>query len=78
MGKLSEATNAAGRLTEHVARVGFEFLDITLEHAYKAGRSPGPHRDPFDRILIAQGQLEGLPIVTRDPAFADYDVEVIW
>jgi PIN domain nuclease of toxin-antitoxin system len=39
---------------------------------------PGHHRDPFDRILIAQAQLEGLPILTRDEAFSRYAVETVW
>ena len=36
------------------------------------------HRDPFDRLLVAQAQVEGIPIVTADPAIAQYDVETIW
>jgi PIN domain nuclease of toxin-antitoxin system len=39
---------------------------------------PSHHRDPFDRLLIAQAQVERLPIVTADPSFADYDVTVVW
>ena len=40
-----------------------------MEHELTAGTLPGPHHDPFDRMLIAQGQIEGLPIVNSDPAF---------
>jgi PIN domain nuclease of toxin-antitoxin system len=53
-------------------------LAISLEHALRAGSLPGPHRDPFDRILIAQSRMEELPIVTRDPVFREYGVSVIW
>lgn len=56
---------------------GFEPLPIRFGHAEAAGRLPRHHRDPFDRMLVAQAQLEGLVIVTRDPAFDDYEVDVL-
>lgn len=52
----------------------FEPLDIGFEHARLAGELPNHHRDPFDRLLIAQAKLESLTILTRDHAFADYEV----
>jgi PIN domain nuclease of toxin-antitoxin system len=55
-----------------------EVLPIALEHALAAGLLQGPHRDPFDRMLIAQARLEQLPIVTNDPVFARYEVEAVW
>lgn len=55
-----------------------ETLAVSLEHALRAGSLQGPHRDPFDRMLIAQSRIEGLPIVTRDPVFQAYGVNVIW
>jgi len=61
-----------------IAVNGFGALAIELDHALRAASLPLIHRDPFDRLLIAQGQLEGLPIITADPAIAQYDVEVIW
>jgi PIN domain nuclease of toxin-antitoxin system len=54
-----------------------EELGITHAHALRAGELPPHHKDPFDRMLIAQAQIERLPILTADPAFARYDVEVI-
>jgi PIN domain nuclease of toxin-antitoxin system len=57
---------------------GFEALTIELEHALRAASLPMIHRDPFDRFLVAQAQLEGIPILTADPVIAQYDVEVIW
>jgi PIN domain nuclease of toxin-antitoxin system len=60
-----------------VAEDGFETLPITLDHAQRAGELPPHHRDPFDRMLIAQAQIEGLTIVTRDHAFEAYDVHVL-
>ncbi|MDP9387119.1 MAG: type II toxin-antitoxin system VapC family toxin [Actinomycetota bacterium] len=56
---------------------GFAPLHVTFDHAELAGRLPKHHRDPFDRMLVAQAQTEGLAIVTRDPAFDAYDVEVL-
>ena len=62
------------RLREH----GFELLPIELSHAFRAGNLPPIHRDPFDRMLVAQAQIEGLPVLTADPAISRYDVETIW
>ncbi len=53
-------------------------LPLTLEHVLKLERLPMHHRDPFDRILIAQAIAESVPIVTADRQFARYDVETIW
>ncbi|MGD2015005.1 MAG: hypothetical protein PVH37_23760 [Desulfobacterales bacterium] len=49
-----------------------------MKHALAAGALPGSQRDPFDRMLIAQGQIEELPIVTSDHAFKQYPVKIIW
>ena len=65
-------------LPRRIRRHRLKVLDITLEHAIRAGRLPPIHRDPFDRMLVAQAQVEGIPIVTNDPAITRYDVETIW
>lgn len=65
-------------LPRRVEELGFESLAIAVEHAWAVRRLPHHHRDPFDRLLIAQAQVEGLPILTADPAFDAYDVKVIW
>jgi PIN domain nuclease of toxin-antitoxin system len=57
---------------------GFELLSIELSHAFRAGALPRIHGDPFDRMLVAQAQIEDLPILTADPAIGRYDVETIW
>ena len=77
----------AGRLTltapvEHLIPAtleasGFRRLDISVEHAIAAATLPEHHDDPFDRMLIAQAQLENLTIVTSDLAFDAYDVKVL-
>lgn len=57
---------------------GFDLLGIELAHVVRAGDLPRLHGDPFDRMLVAQAQVEGIPILTSDPAIARYDVETIW
>jgi PIN domain nuclease of toxin-antitoxin system len=72
-GKLS----LPGDLAWGLARSGFLTLPISVAHALAAGALPRHHGDPFDRMLIAQAQVEGLTIVTRDRRFAAYDVAVL-
>jgi len=55
---------------------GFEELPVTFAHAAALHRLKRVHRDPFDRLLVAQALVEGLTVVTRDPVFARYGVEV--
>jgi PIN domain nuclease of toxin-antitoxin system len=57
---------------------GFELLPVTADHAYAVGDLPMHHRDPFDRLIIAQALLEGLTVVTRDPLVTKYEVPVIF
>jgi PIN domain nuclease of toxin-antitoxin system len=78
-----EAKRALGKLdaptdfVEQVDRLRFVAVPITLEHGVAAGRLPHHHRDPFDRMLVAQAQLEDFAIVTRDSRIALYDVGVM-
>jgi len=53
-------------------------LPISLDHAVRAGKLPGEHRDPFDRMLIAQAQAENLNIISNDRIFDTYRVQRIW
>lgn len=55
----------------------FELLAITVEHAHAVGGLPAIHRDPFDRILIAQAKTEGFTILTRDSLFREYKIPLI-
>ena len=57
---------------------GFEKLLITFSHAERAAGLPLHHRDPFDRMLVAQAQAEGLTLVTHDRVLEQYDVEILW
>ncbi len=65
-------------LALRIALDRLEPLPIGLSHAIRAGALPPIHRDPFDRLLVAQSQLEDLPILTPDPNIAQYAVSVIW
>jgi PIN domain nuclease of toxin-antitoxin system len=66
------------RTVEHaVDESGFLELPVTFRHAERVGKLPPHHRDPFDRLLIAQADVEELTLVTRDAVFARYGVAVI-
>jgi PIN domain nuclease of toxin-antitoxin system len=73
LGKLDKPAD----LAERVRDSGFRPLNITAEHGLVAGRLPLIHRDPFDRMLIAQAQVEHLTLVTRDSEIPKYDVDVL-
>ena len=62
---------------EQIDRHSFEELPITIAHAVRAASLPRLHHDPFDRLLIAQAQLENLSIVTRDSKIIRYDVSTL-
>ncbi|WP_250297843.1 type II toxin-antitoxin system VapC family toxin [Streptomyces sp. A 4/2] len=64
-------------LAEQVRDLPFGSLPLTAEHGVRAGRLPLVHTDPFDRMLIAQAQAEGMVLVTRDRRIRQYDVEVM-
>jgi PIN domain nuclease of toxin-antitoxin system len=62
----------------HVTQNGFAVLPIRLSHALGVTDLPPVHRDPFDRLLVAQAQAEGLAILTGDAQIEKYRVDVIW
>lgn len=64
-------------LESELRQAGFDLLAITFGHAERAGELPLHHRDPFDRMLIAQAQIEGLTLVTRDTRIPIYDVATL-
>ncbi|TDB78853.1 type II toxin-antitoxin system VapC family toxin [Micromonospora sp. KC721] len=64
-------------LPEQVRDMGFRELAVTHAHAIAAGRLPLHHRDPFDRMLVAQAATEGLTLVSRDSSIALYDVDTL-
>ena len=78
LGNLPGANDVAADVAACVAAQGFLLLDITLLHAQRAGSLSGSHRDPFDRMLIAQSQIEDVALVTDDEAFDAFDVRRLW
>lgn len=78
IGKLPLGSDLAVHFETYLAQESFESLPITSSHAARAGLLPGPHRDPFDRMLIAQSQEENLPIVSGDRIFDSYKLRRLW
>lgn len=74
LGKLT----APDDLPDRIAHDGFSWLAISAAHAWQVRDLPTHHRDPFDRLLIAQALSEHLPIITTDARFREYGVEVRW
>lgn len=78
LGKLRGAAEVAADIGGAVASQGFLALPVTIAHAQRAGGLPGPLRDPFDRMLIAQSQLEDLPLISVERIFDRYGVTRLW
>lgn len=78
LGKLPGALAVAADVTACLATQGFAGLPISVGHAQRAGGLPGPHRDPFDRMLIAQALAEDLPLATNERLFDGYGVRRFW
>jgi len=77
VGRLSLPEPPATYVPSRMQRTSVEPLAVTHSHALQVAMLPRHHRDPFDRLLIAQAQLEGVPLVTVDPAIGVYDLEVV-
>jgi len=74
LGKLDAPTD----LLEQLERAAVDLLPITARHADRVGTLPLHHRDPFDRLLIAQADVDGFTLVTADDAMGDYGVDILW
>jgi PIN domain nuclease of toxin-antitoxin system len=77
-GKLPNAGDLVSNFSSEVEHEGFQLLPISAEHGIRAGLLPGPHKDPFDRMLIAQSQAENVPIVSNEAVFESYGVRRLW
>lgn len=77
IGRLDLPGKPAEVVTDWIVRSGVTPLPVLHTHALRVASLPPHHVDPFDRLLIAQAQLEGVPILTADAAFSRYDIEVI-
>lgn len=78
LGKLQLPEPAAEFVSSQIAALSMSTLPVYLSHALRVALLPHHHRDPFDRLLVAQCQIERLPLMTADAALAAYDIEVIW
>lgn len=78
LGKLPGAEPLVEALTAHLARLRVEELPIRHVHALVAGALPSLHRDPFDRMLAAQAAVDGMHLVSADPAFRSLGISAVW
>ena len=78
LGKWPEIGPLAAAFEEIVSGQRFELLPISARHAVRAGLFPAEHRDPFDRMLAAQAELEALLLVTNDRRLQDFGTRTIW
>lgn len=78
LGKLQFTIPLQDKIYEQQRTNFLRILSIELGHVFKLDSLPHHHRDPFDRLMIAQAIGENIPIVTHDPAFAHYPTQIIW
>lgn len=78
LGKLTLGMELGVFIKTHVEAVELDIVPLELPHVLAYGALPLHHRDPFDRLLVAQARVLGTPIVTSDASFAAYDVQTIW
>jgi len=72
------AAELANDFGGYMDREGFQLLSISAEHGIRAGLLPGPLKDPFDRMFIAQSQAENLPVISNEAVFDGYGVRRVW
>ena len=78
LGKLPTGVDLAADFVGYLEREGFEPMAISPEHAIRAGLLPGDHKDPFDRMIIAQAQAQDMPVISNELVFDSYGVRRIW
>lgn len=78
LGRLTGYEGVVPRFNEFAIDAAMRHLPVTYQHGLRAGSYSADHRDPFDRILAAQAELESLVLVTRDSAFQDFPIRVLW
>jgi PIN domain nuclease of toxin-antitoxin system len=78
LGKLPGAEGLLQDLASLVRQQGFQPLPVQVHHGIRAGGYPQPHRDPFDRLLAAQAELEGRQLVSVDPALTSFPCRLLW
>jgi PIN domain nuclease of toxin-antitoxin system len=78
LGKLRKVADLVSNFSGRIESEGFQLLSISAEHGIRAGMLPGLHKDPFDRMLIAQAQAENVPVVSNEAVFEAYGVRRLW
>lgn len=78
LGRLHLPDNPESFVLEQLVINAIESLPVQMSHALRVYTLPEHHRDPFDRMLVAQAQAERMPILTADPQIAEYDVQAVW
>lgn len=78
IGKLHDADQLVHSFSDTLQRLGFLELPISIEHAERAGLMRIEHKDPFDRMLIAQSQAEGLVLISNEEVFDTFNVQRLW
>jgi PIN domain nuclease of toxin-antitoxin system len=78
LGRLHAASDITRNFEEYLIQSGFESLPVSAAHGIRAGFLPGPQRDPFDRMLIAQAQAENLTMVSNELSFDNYGIRRDW
>lgn len=78
LGKLAVPSRLAEHLDEVITENGWQSLALSVAHGQLAGRLPGTHKDPFDRMLAAQALLDDVAIVTNDAGIAGFGAKIIW
>jgi len=77
LGKLPLPDHPEDFIGPRLLRDGIHGLQVSLQHAARVARLPMVHRDPFDRLLVSQSQIEKIALISADPIFAHYDIELI-
>ena len=78
LGRLPASSDITRNFEEYLTQAGFESLAVSAAHGIRAGLLPGPQRDPFDRMLIAQAQAENLTMVSNEVVFDSYGIRRAW
>jgi len=78
LGRIPKAANLVSDFSGRVENEGFQLLPISAEHGIRAGLLPDVHKDPFDRMLVAQCQAEDAPIISNDSVFDRYGIRRLW
>lgn len=77
-GQLTELRSSLPTFSEDVLRDGFRHLPVMANHGVHGGSLPGPHKDPFDRVIAAQAMIEDCTVITCDPEIAAFGCKVLW